>query len=257
MTPQPTLVFVHGAWHSPECWDRVVPILQQRGYRCLTPQVEFCGTAEPVNSLAGSVNQIQSLIAQETAAGKNVVVVNHSFGGSVGCTSVQGFSRKNSSRLSDDAGHVLGIVQLCAFMPPPNASLYDLIDLDTSFHHADAAGWEIIDNGEPAHVFYNDLSPEDAQLWKSRLLKHSNGTLTDRDNVYAGWADVPVWYLVCSRDQAIPLQVQETMVAAAQNAGASVTTKYLEASHSPFLSKPDETAEFILEAVGSFKNSSL
>jgi pimeloyl-ACP methyl ester carboxylesterase len=256
MSSTPTLLFVHGAWHSPACWSKVTSQLQHQGYRCLAPQLEFCGTEEPVESLAGSISQVQDLIASETAQGNDVVLVNHSFGGCVGSSSVKGFTQKDSSRLSPGSGKVVGIIQLCAFTPPSKTALYDIIDLDTSFHHSGPDGWELIDNGEPTDLFYHDLSPEDAQLWKGQLLKHSTASLKDRESVYAGWADVPVWYLLCTRDQAIPVQTQEMMVAAARDAGADFTTKSLDSSHSPYLSKPKDTTEFILEALEDFKAKS-
>ncbi|CAI7677629.1 unnamed protein product [Penicillium pancosmium] len=235
MSSTPSLLFVHGAWHSPACWSKVTSHLQHQGYRCLAPQLEFCGTEEPVESLAGSIRQVQELIASETAQGNNVVLVNHSFGGCVGSSSVKGFTQKDPSKLSPGSGKVVGIIQLCAFTPPSKTALYDIINLDTSFHHSGPGGWELIDNGEPTDLFYNDLSPEDAQLWKGQLLKHSTASLKDRESIYAGWADVPM------------------MVAAARDAGAEFTTRSFDTSHSPFLSKSNDTTEFILEALGDFK----
>lgn len=256
MSSAPTLIFVHGAWHSNACWDNVISQLKQQGYRCLAPQLEFCGTDRPVESLSGSVSQVQDLIASETAQGNDVVLINHSFGGCVGCSSAKGFTQKDPSRLISGSGKVVGIVQVCAFTPPSNTALYDLVNLDTSFHHSGPDGWECIDNGEPLDLFYNDISREEGELWKSRLLKQSSASLKDRENVYAGWADVPVWYLLCQRDQAIPIQMQEMMVAAARDAGADFTSKSLDASHSPFLSKPNETVEFIFAALEDFKEKS-
>ncbi|KAJ5165897.1 hypothetical protein N7492_006193 [Penicillium capsulatum] len=260
MTPAPTLIFVHGAWHSPECLVHVLAALQQQGLRCLAPQLEFCGTEQPVESLAGSVHQVQDLIAAETSAGRNVLLINHSFGGCVGCSAVDGFTEKNPARLTPTSGKILGIVQVCAFMPPSKTALYDVLhdafDMTKSFHHAHDDGWEWIDAAEPEDLFYNDLSPEQAQYWKSRLLKQSTSAMKDRDPIYAGWADCPVWYLLCTRDHAIPISAQEAMVAAAREAGASVTTKVVDAGHSPFLSKPDETVAFIAEAVEHFRGKS-
>lgn len=245
----PTLLFVHGAWHRSICWDQVTAVLQQRGFRCLTPQLDFAGTAEPVDSLAGSISQLRDLVKAETASGNNVLFINHSFGGSVGCSSVKGFTHKDASSLGANTGKVIGIVQVCAFTPPSGVSLFDIIGTD-AFHHSYPSGWEEIDNGEPEDIFYNDLPREEARAWKERLvLKQSTSPLKDRDNVYAGWLDVPVWYLLCTLDRAIPIQAQEGMVASAREAGANFTTKKLESGHSPFLSQVDETVQFILEAV--------
>jgi pimeloyl-ACP methyl ester carboxylesterase len=79
-------------------------------------------------------------------------------------------------------------------------------------------------------------------------VNHSAATFGDKDSIYAGWADVPVWYLHCAEDNTMNIRAQEAMVAGAKQAGASVTIKTLQAGHSPFLSKVDETVEFIREA---------
>ncbi|KAK8085634.1 alpha/beta-hydrolase [Apiospora hydei] len=90
---KPTLLFLHGSMHTGEVWERVVPLLERKGYtRCLTPQLCFCGTPEPVPSIAPCIAQVQSLIADEVDAGRDVVVINHSFAGIVGCSTVKGFT---------------------------------------------------------------------------------------------------------------------------------------------------------------------
>lgn len=62
---------------------------------------------------------------------------------------------------------------------------------------------------------------------------------------------IPSTYLICEKDNAIPLSAQEGMVKAAQNAGADFTSEKFDTGHSPFLVKPKETAEFLMRAAGS------
>jgi pimeloyl-ACP methyl ester carboxylesterase len=249
----PTLIFVHGAWHSPAYWEPLITVLKEEGYTCLAPQLDFCGTDVAVPSIASSISQIQELITAETSAGRNVVLINHSFGGSVGCSSVKGFTKQNPSRLQskEGAGSVIGIIQLCAFTPPANVSLYDAIGTP-QFHHHGPNGWEIIDGGDPAQLFYNDLPESEGQKWFNILRKQSTATLLDRENVYPGWKDVKVWYLFCTKDNAIPIQGQEAMVKAARDAGAVFISEYLEAGHSPMLSKTEKVREFVVRALADF-----
>jgi pimeloyl-ACP methyl ester carboxylesterase len=249
----PSLIFVHGAWHTPECWSKVIPAFKQQGYRCFAPQLDFCGTSQPVDSLASTIQQIQTLIAEETTLGNDVVLINHSFGGSVGCSSVKGFTQKDPTRLTPNSGKVIGIVQLCAFMPQPNLSLYDMIDISKAFHHTGPDGWEVIDQ-KPEALFYNDLPPEDVSYWTSRLQKHSSATFKDSVNIYPGWADVPVSYIFCQKDGAIPVQIQQAMVQGAKEAGANITTMSLGTSHSPFLSEPEETISAITESLKALES---
>ncbi|KAE8395018.1 hypothetical protein BDV23DRAFT_116016 [Aspergillus alliaceus] len=140
-------------------------------------------------------------------------------------------------------------------MPPSNTSLYDMVSHapNAPFHHPDSNGWEIFDNANPIDLFYNDLTVEVTTSWVAKLRRQSYATLTERENAYSGWLDVPVWYLLCTRDQAIPILAPEAMVAAAKEAGASVETQYLDSGHVPFLDKADETPDFIQRALESFR----
>ena len=61
----------------------------------------------------------------------------------------------------------------------------------------------------------------------------------------AAWQSVPSTYVVCGRDNAIPPEVQERMAARAG------TVSHIDASHSPFLSRPDEVTAIIKETLAA------
>jgi predicted esterase len=50
---------------------------------------------------------------------------------------------------------------------------------------------------------------------------------------------------LCEDDQAIPPQAQQAMCDAVKEAGADIEVTRINAGHSPFLSKIDETVEWI------------
>jgi hypothetical protein len=122
-----SLVFVHGAWHGPEHWEPLATVLRKEGFSCFTPLLDFCGSEHSVDCIASSIHQIQQILETETSVGRNVVVINYLFRACVGCSSVKGFTKKDPSRLSNDFGYVVGIIQLCAFMPPLWQSLYNVV----------------------------------------------------------------------------------------------------------------------------------
>src|SRR6476469_10357450 len=78
-----TYLLVHGAWHSGECWARVVPLLA--GHRVLTPTLTGYGDtahlAGPEVGLDTHVDDIVRLIADEDLT--DVVLVGHSYAGLV------------------------------------------------------------------------------------------------------------------------------------------------------------------------------
>jgi hypothetical protein len=65
---------------------------------------------------------------------------------------------------------------------------------------------------------------------------------------WAPWECVPVTYVFCTRDNAIPIEVQEGMV---KGAGARFREVVVEAGHSPFLSKVEEVVGAIVGAAES------
>lgn len=95
-------------------------------------------------------------------------------------------------------------------------------------------------------VFYNDLSDEVAEQSAKMTKKFATGFFKSEAS-YAPFKHVPSWYLICENDQAIPVVAQEAMTS---QPGANFTIERCSASHSPFLSMPDLTAEFVRRAAG-------
>lgn len=122
--------------------------------------------------------------------------------------------------------------------------------------------WRLDESGfatlvaEPRELFYQDLPEEEGKYWVSKLQKQAQKVLTDGgEHMYSGWKDVPVWYGITLKDNAFgpaALEVQTMLAQMAKDAGADVTVREFDSGHSPMLSKPKETAEFILEAAKAF-----
>jgi pimeloyl-ACP methyl ester carboxylesterase len=93
----------------------------------------------------------------------------------------------------------------------------------------------------PEEIFYNDCSPELTAASVARLVPQTRKSFADPITRTA-WSEVPTTYVVCERDNAIPVFAQEAMAARAGR------VERLDAGHSPFLSLPDELAAIILAA---------
>lgn len=98
-------------------------------------------------------------------------------------------------------------------------------------------------------IFYNDLSDDEQAYWFSQLQTHSLATI-ESPTLGASWKIIPTSYLLCEQDRAVPPQIQEIMINAAKEKGASIEVTRLDSGHSPFLSKPVETAEWIRGVAG-------
>ena len=96
------------------------------------------------------------------------------------------------------------------------------------------------------------MPADEAKKWVAKLISFSAVIRSARDSIYPGWRDVPMWYLICTMDRAIRVEIQEDMVRRCREAGANITTRKCEAAHSPMMTKSNETIAFIEDAVKAF-----
>lgn len=248
---KPTILLLHGAFHPPAAWERVIAQLSTKGYRCVAPQVCFVGgTGKAPSTWHPCVEQVQKVLSEETSAGRDVVVVNHSLGSLAGCSSIEGYTKTNSSRLGEGSGHVLGMVQISG-----------MIIRDAEHHHEvfkmipgspDENGWKDPPLHAVKQVFYDDLEPADADYWASQLIPNSAWLDKSAEGLYPGYKDVPVWYIVCDNDKMLPPPVQEGFMSVIREFNDRLTERHIDTAHSPFLNKPEATAEYIHEAAVDF-----
>lgn len=257
---KPTLVFVHGAWHTPECWDSILGPLKSQGFKCIAAAMPSSNTEPPTTSLKPDIEQIQEILRSETGSGSDVVLVTHSIGGVSGSSSIKGFTAKDDSLVpANGKGRVIGLAMLTSWIVPTGTNNITHT-IDNNIPRPDMSGPNIEEGllvlkAEPSYLFYNDLPETEAELWTSRLRKHSLAAIRDKEDVYGGWLDVPCWYLKCTKDQAIVPEAQRMLIEIAREMGADVTVKEIEASHSPFLSRPRETVDFITNAAEAFRKT--
>jgi pimeloyl-ACP methyl ester carboxylesterase len=210
-----TFLLVHGAWHGAWCWDELAPKLGD------TRTVELPSSGPERGDLFADAATVREAI---DAIDGPVTVVAHSYGGIVATEGVTG------------AGH---IVYVAAFMLDAGQSLYGAVGgQDPTWWERNADG-ETITPLRPDEIFYNDCAPDVAAAGAARLTPQTAKSFTDQLTRTA-WSEIPTTYVLCERDNAIPAFAQEAMSA---HAGR---VERLDASHSPFLSRPDELAEIIL-----------
>lgn len=108
----------------------------------------------------------------------------------------------------------------------------------------------------PREFFYHDVPDEEAEYWVSQLTSQSLKALFEGgEHTYAGWKDVPSWYIGTTEDRGIPVLAQRMGVGMAREMGGVVEHREMETSHSPFLSQPQATVDIIVEAVEAFTGS--
>lgn len=257
MSVKPTLIFVPGAWHTPETWDMVLPLMEAQDYKCVKCSLPSVNS-NPPKRIDDDIEVVREAIQAETSQSNNVVLVVFSYGGTVGSSALKGLTQpkqKEPGSNQGSPGRILGMVMLASFFVPTGCTF--LAGLGGEF----PPWWKpnpetgLADiTVDRAQLFYNtNLSPEDANHWAAKTGTHSAATfLQGGEHVYAGWMDVPVWYLACSEDMAVPVEIQRMLIQGAKDAGANVKSREIKSGHGVLLCKPRESAEFISEALAAF-----
>ncbi|MDX3761664.1 alpha/beta fold hydrolase [Streptomyces sp. AK02-04a] len=115
-----TYLLVHGAWHSGECWERVVPLLASAGHRVFAPSLTGYGDTShllgPEVGLDTHVDDVVELIVEEDLT--EVVLVGHSYAGLV-----------ISSAANQVPDRIARLVYLDAMVPEDGESAADVLPL--------------------------------------------------------------------------------------------------------------------------------
>lgn len=273
----PTLILVPGAWHTPACYDKIVRILYGT-YRLKCVAVTLPSASDnPGAGLPHDIEAVREAMTKEFRKGRDVVVVAHSYGGMVANSAIKGFTgpprdsvaaaeddhesnmpflfpRSSSSKSSHTGGHVVGLVLIASGFTLTGLAFMDLfLGQPPPFWRINKATGYAELTADTRQLFYHDVPQDEGEYWASQLTRQSLTSLFEGgEHAYAGWQDVPCWYLGTTEDQGNPVAAQRMSVGMARAMGADVQHRELPTSHSPFLSQPRETARIILDAVEAF-----
>lgn len=247
MPASTTVLFVPGAWHSPDCFDEIIQSLEAANYA--TCKINLPSVNPPTHYLdfAADVAHIRAHIEAAADAGQNVVVVVHSYGSLPSNEAIKGLDIK-SRREKGLKGGVTHLFFCCSFIIPEGQSLI------SAFGGNDLPWFMVSEDrlevhpATPDEVFYNDCDDAQIKCAVAALRPHSYQTFHS-PCTYAAWKDIPSTYLYCLRDAAIPLTVQKMMVEETAK-GYGMGTEMVDASHSPFYSQPDQLTAAIRRAAG-------
>jgi hypothetical protein len=143
-------------------------------------------------------------------------------------------------------GGVIRTGYMAAFLLPEGVSLLAL-------SQGKPADWITREGNQLIYTdpeaFYNDVPEKESKYWFSLVKTHAAGSIAAKATG-AAWKVIPTSYLLCEEDLAIPPGRQEEMIRDAKSVGAEIDVTRIKSSHSPFLSKIDETAQWVRRVAG-------
>lgn len=220
--------------------------IEEAGHKTDMVHLPSVGALEPLKNFDPDVSAIKSHVKKAVDAGQKVVMVAHSYGGIPTSEAVHGLDYK-TRQTNGQQGGVIHLFYCCSFIIEPNQTLHEAFGSKERPWYNIAEDRMTVTPIKPEEIFYNDL-PEDEARRVSATLKPQSWQVFESKLNHASWQTIPSTYLYCLQDNAIPMPVQELMVNEFAK-GYEIRTETIDASHSPFLSKPDETAAIILKVV--------
>lgn len=246
---KPAIVLLHGIWHSPLTYDKLVSSLRNAGYDVHVPFFPSCsGARPPATGLPEDTQLARRLIEMLADQGRSIILLTHSYGGVVGCNAIEGLDIKSRASRGQ-AGGVAQFIGLAAHIHPKDFSVLDLVRemgnedlIPLAFEIADdgssmpAAGRASLFNGVP------DKEAERLMLTLSRA--NFNGCL-DSKVLFEGWKHVPLTYLHTLQDMTVPPHYQQRILEKIEKAGTKVDVVELDTGHSPFVTMTAEVVQVI------------
>ena len=210
------VVLVHGAWAGSWIWDRVLPLLAERGVEARAVDLPSCGQdPERLTGLDGDVAAVREVL---DGMDGGIVLCGHSYGGMVITGAAAGHDR------------VRRLLYLCAFMPAEGESLLGM------FGGAVPSFWRLRDD----LTVFPELSTDADHPVASRLVQQSLQAYVQPPAAIA-WRTIPSTYAVCTLDERLPTEFQRLL------ATRATEVVELPTGHRPMLERPDLVADLLAD----------
>jgi len=241
MSTDLTFLLVHGSWHDGSCWSAVAERLADAGFASISPTL-------PGHHAAGERSRVthddyvDTVVAALDAAPGEVVLVGHSFGGSV-------ISRAAEQR----PGRCRLLVYCSAFVPRDGERVADslpepfLTFLDQA-SAATADGSVVLPREIFGSAFANTAEPATVNAIYPRLVPEPYGPIFERLPLPRfARLEIPAAYIVGRLDQAMPPGTFHP-----GQSGRLSTPQLIEidGDHESMFTKPRELTWALLEAAG-------
>lgn len=234
-----TFILIHGSWHSSWNWHKIIPILERKGHKAIAIDLPGMGRDKtPIQdvTLQTSVEKICALI---DSLEEQVILVGHS---------------KNGIMISQAAEYrsekIEKLIYLAAYLIPNGKTQaeYSVQDIEGVLKpyvsrypelNAHTLRTEIYKDG-----LYHDCEDDITQLAKLLLSHEPVATgITPLELSEEKYGSVRRFYIECTDDKAVTPFIQKKMYT------ETICEKVysIQASHSPFFSKPEELSVLFCE----------
>lgn len=117
MMVNPSIVIVPGAWHQPAHFQGLIDELAKVNYDAEGVTMPSVGSSPPLPTWEQDAQAVRQVIMSKLDAGKDVVVLAHSFGGIAMSEAAKGLGKKDRDAQGLKGG-IIKLVYMCAMALP-------------------------------------------------------------------------------------------------------------------------------------------
>ncbi|KAI1847713.1 hypothetical protein JX266_006208 [Neoarthrinium moseri] len=141
----PVICLVHGAWHHPASYHRIIDPLRACGYTVLAPVNATVGSDGSIagKTYADDVKRIHEVLLPHLDAGEEATMVCHSYGGIPGTAALHGHTVEERKARGLEGGVRSVLYFAAAAVPQRGMSLYTLVNDNWPGWHRQEAATEV------------------------------------------------------------------------------------------------------------------
>jgi pimeloyl-ACP methyl ester carboxylesterase len=259
MSTLPTILLVHGAWHTPSNYQSYIKALQAQGFKVHCPQLPTCNKAlNGAGTYADDVACVRKTLETLVNSGDRVLMVMHSYGGAVGTGAAEDLSFAGR-RTAGQPGGVIHLLYLCAYILAPGSTIWGVVQ-EAGF---DKVWDQYIDTAEdgstaikdPGLAFFSENTDQATVDKALETLVRFPSSVFTTPTVGFAWKIIPTTYVSTTQDYAVPKTYQDIMLARVQEEGVEVKVKEFDADHSLFITREKEMVKAALDAASDKRTS--
>ncbi|KAL4914972.1 hypothetical protein BDW62DRAFT_213036 [Aspergillus aurantiobrunneus] len=223
----PTVVLVHGAWHTSANYQSYIAALQRHGFTVHCPLLPTCN---------------------KSLSGERILMIMHSYGGTVGSDAIYGLAYPSAS----GGGGVIHLLYLCVFILPAETSVWDVLRavgydslFDQFVHTAEDGSMFPLD---PGMLFFGG---------DDTMVRFPRSACTTPVGEANAWKAVPGTYVRTEKDYSLLPAYQEVMLSWVKEHGADLRIESYGTCHSIFASKEEDMVRLAVEAAEDPRDSTV
>ena len=235
-----TFVMVHAQWHGGWCWEKVVPLLQNKGHQAIAFDLPGHGSDTSRTETITLEDCVEKVVTTSMALPGQVILVGHSSSGIVIAQAAEILGKDK----------VMSLVFVDGFLPNDGESVFSLAEkyassgtpLAKSFILSNDQQTISLNLDDVQNLLYHDCSAADVNLTKSKLRPGPQAVLATAAKLSEkNYGAIPKYYILCTKAR----DMEKTRLAKNVSCKKVYT---LASSHSPFFSMPEELVK-ILEKI--------